>query len=124
MTPPENGSVSVLTHILALREADMRGVASALVGTERAISAASASVERALGKADALADARYAEVGALRAVMQELAKALVAVNGKIDNTDSQNVAKRAAMTFAFQVISSLASGAAIIGVLLLLIRGH
>ena len=114
--------VSVLSHLLALRTADMTGVANALVGTERAISAASASVERALGKADALADARYSEVGALRAVMQELAKSLVAVNGKLDKTDGQAAASHASAAVIFQIISSLSSVAAIISVIVLMLR--
>lgn len=114
--------VTVLAHLLALRTADMSQVANALVGTERAISAASASVERALGKADALADARYAEVGALRAVVQEIAKSLVAVNGKLEKTDGQTAASHTSMALIFQLISSLSSVAAIVSVIFLLMR--
>lgn len=106
-------TISILSHLLALRDADAKAVANALV-----------EKDNALTKAAELADARYIEIGELRENIQEIAKGMVAIAGKIENTEGRAEARRESSRFVFQAIASIANLAAIIGVLIVLIRGH
>lgn len=96
--------VSPLAHMLALRDTDRAAVAVALATTEkaqalalsaveRANAVALASVERAMTKADAQADGRYGEVAELRKDIQNLAKDIVALNGRASASEGKSTGK-------------------------------